>query len=410
VAAMAVLAASSLMGMSVSAQETPTVEELWKIVQAQQAEIQALRNEVREAREQAAEATSQVEMTDAKVEATGDFIESLASTDMGAKSTSIGGYGELHYNRVDTDAGTSEEIDFHRFVLFFGHQFTDRIHFFSEFELEHSLAGDGAPGEVELEQAYVDYAINDSLNARTGLFLLPVGILNETHEPPTFYGVERNDVESIIIPSTWWEAGAGARGNFSSGLSWDASLHSGLAMPTQGSSAFRVRSGRQKVAEAIASDPAATFRLSYTGVPGLSLAASYQYQSDPSQVAGDGLDTGQLLTAHAIFQRGGFGLRALYAGWRFDGFAVEGAGADEQDGWYVEPSFRFSDKWGVYARYEDVDAARDQDKFTQNEFGINYWPVPGVVLKIDYRMRDHSLGALADEDFDAIDLGFGYNF
>ena len=170
-AATVVLAASSLMSMSVSAQDTPTVEELWKIVQAQQAEIQALRNEVREARQQAAEASSQVEMTDAKVEATGDFIESLASTDMGAKSTSIGGYGELHYNRVDTDAGTSEEIDFHRFVLFFGHQFTDRIHFFSEFELEHSLAGDGAPGEVELEQAYVDYAINDSLNARTGLFL-----------------------------------------------------------------------------------------------------------------------------------------------------------------------------------------------------------------------------------------------
>ena len=92
---------------------------------------------------------------------------------------------------------------------------------------------------------------------------------------------------------------------------------------------------------------------------------------------------------------------------RFD-FGTDGCNG--QDGWYVEPSYRFSDKWGIYARYEDVDAARDQDKFTQNEFGINYWPVPGVVLKIDYRMRDHSLSALADEDFDAIDLGFGYNF
>ena len=119
------------------------------------------------------------------------------------------------------------------------------------------------------------------------MFLVPLGILNETHEPPTFYGVERNDVESIIIPSTWWEAGAGLSGNFANGLSWNAAFHSGLEMPASGSSAFRVRSGRQKVAEALASNFASTFRLRYTGVPGRELSASYQYQSDPSQIPGD---------------------------------------------------------------------------------------------------------------------------
>ena len=393
------------------AQTAPTtIEELWEIVQRQQAEIDELREALGEAREEVAAANDRIVETEARVDATGDYVETLAVADSGASDTSIGGYGELHYNNVSSDAGDEKEIDFHRFVLFVNHEFTDRVRFFSELELEHSLAGDGKPGEVELEQAYVEYALTGDTFAKTGLFLLPLGIINETHEPTTFYGVERNDVESIIIPSTWWEAGAGLNGRFANGLSWDLALHSGLAMPTTGSSAFRVRSGRQKVAEADASDLAYTARVKYTGMRGLELAASYQYQSDPSQVPGDGLDTGQLLTAHAIFQRGGFGLRALYAGWRFDGFAVEAAGADEQDGWYVEPSYRFSDKWGVYARYEDIDAARDQDKFTQNEFGINYWPVPGVVLKIDYRMRDHSLGALADEDFDAIDLGFGYNF
>ena len=351
-----------------------------------------------------------VDETEARVEATGDYVETLAVADTGAQKTTIGGYGELHYNSTMSDAGDSKEIDFHRFVLFFGHEFTDRVRFFSEFELEHSLAGDGAPGEVELEQAYAEYALTDNTFAKTGLFLLPLGILNETHEPTTFYGVERNDVESIILPSTWWEAGAGLNGRVGSGFSWDAALHSGLAMPTDGSSAFRVRSGRQKVAEANANDLAYTMRLKYTGIRGVEVAASYQYQSDPSQVAGDGLDTGHLFTAHAIFQRGLFGLRALYAGWNFDGFAVEAAGADRQDGWFVEPSLRFSDKWGIYARYEDLDAARDQDKFTQSEFGLNYWPVPGVVLKVDYRMRDHSLPELAVRDFDSLSLGFGYNF
>jgi len=395
---------------TVQAQETPTLEEVWAIVQQQQAEIEALRGELAAARAGLAETEEKVAETDAKVEATGDVIESLAVADASPSRTTIGGYGELHYNNISSDAGDSEEIDFHRFVLFFGHEFTDRIRFFSEFELEHSLAGDGAPGEVELEQAYVEYALSDNAFARTGLFLLPIGILNETHEPPTFYGVERNDVESIIIPSTWWEAGAGARGNFSSGLSWDASLHSGLAMPTQGGSAFRVRSGRQKVAEAIASDPAATFRLSYTGVPGLSLSASYQYQSDPSQVPGDGLDSGQLFSAHAIYNRDRFGLRALYGQWNFKGAAVEAADADKQTGWYVEPSFRLTDKWGFYARYEDLDAARDQDKFTQSQVGFNYWPTDGVVLKMDLRRREFTLPALGASDFDAIDLGFGYNF
>ena len=393
------------------AQQAPaTIEELWEIVQRQQAQIDELRLELGEARAAMAATNERVEETEVRVEATGDYVETLAAADTGAQKTTIGGYGELHYNNTKSDAGDSDEIDFHRFVLFFGHEFSDRVRFFSEFELEHSLAGDGAPGEVELEQAYVEYALTENTFAKTGLFLLPLGILNETHEPTTFYGVERNDVESIILPSTWWEAGAGMNGRLGNGLSWDAAIHSGLAMPTDGGSAFRVRSGRQKVAEAIASDPAYTMRLKFTGMRGLELAASYQYQADPSQVAGDGLDTGQLFTAHAIFQRGWFGLRALYAGWNFDGFAVEAAGADKQDGWYVEPSYRFSDKWGVYARYEDVDAARDQDKFTQSEFGLNYWPVPGVVLKVDYRVRDHSLPALAVRDFDSLSPGFGYNF
>ena len=394
-----------------SAQEAPTtIEEVWEIVQRQQAEIDALRAELNEARDGLAATDEKVAESEARIEATGDVVESLAFADSAPSKTSVGGYGELHYNQISADAGDKDEIDFHRFVLFFGHEFSDRVRFFSEFELEHSLAGDGKPGEVELEQAYVEYMLTDNAYARTGLFLLPVGILNETHEPPTFYGVERNDVENIIIPSTWWEAGAGLRGNLGNGLSWDASVHSGLAMPTEGSSAFRVRSGRQKVAEAVASDWATTLRLKYTGVPGLELAASYQYQSDPSQVAGDGLDKGQLFSAHAIYQRERFGLRALYGQWNFDGAAVEAADADRQTGWYIEPNFRISDNWGVYARYEDLDAARDQDQFTQSEFGFNYWPVDHVVLKMDFRSRAFDLPSLADADFDAIDLGFGYQF
>lgn len=396
--------------LALAQEPAPTLEDILEIVQRQQAEIDALRTELNAARQEMTATDEKVAETEARIEATGDFVESLAAGDSGPRKTSLGGYGELHYNQISSDSGDSDEIDFHRFVLFFGHEFSDQVRFFSEFELEHSLAGDGKPGEVELEQAYAEFDLTDNVSAKGGLFLLPIGIMNETHEPPTFYGVERNDVENIIVPSTWWEAGAGLRGNLSNGISWDAAMHSGLAMPTTGGSAFRVRSGRQKVAEALASDLAATFRLKYTGMPGLELAASYQYQSDPSQVPGDGLDSGQLITAHAVYQRDRFGLRALYGAWDFDGAAVEAADADSQSGWYVEPSFRVSDQWGVYARYEDLDAARQQDQFTQTEFGVNYWPTDGVVLKMDFRSREFDLPALSASDFDAIDVGFGYNF
>jgi len=390
-------------------QASPTVEDLWRIVQQQQAEIDALRAEIAATREDVEATGEQVAATDAKVEATGDYVETLAA-DKAATATTLGGYGELHYNNVSSDAGDGNEIDFHRFVMFLGHEFNDRIRFFSELEVEHSFAGEDGPGEVELEQAYAEFSLSDETAAKVGLFLLPVGILNETHEPTTFYGVERNNVESIILPATWWEAGAALSGHLGSGLSWDIAVHSGLAMPTTGGSAFRVRSGRQKVAEAVADDLAYTLRAKYTGLPGLELAASYQYQADPSQVPGDGLDRGQLFTTHAIYQLGGFGLRALYGRWDFDGSAVEAAGADRQDGWYVEPSYRFTDRWGVYARHEDIDGARDQDQFKQDEFGFNFWPHPGVVLKMNYRTRDHALPGLAANDFDAFDLGFGYNF
>lgn len=406
----AVASTAQLLCLAAQAQpNTPTIEELWAVVQRQQAEIEELRAMLGSAEREIQDTSQRLENTQSQVEATGSFVETL---DVGSESaTNIGGYGELHYNNLQADNGAeTDEIDYHRFVLFFGHRFNDRVRFFSELEIEHSLAGDGAPGEVELEQAYVDFALNDTLAARAGLFLLPVGILNETHEPPTFYGVERNNVESIIIPSTWWEGGGALRGNFASGLSWDFAVHSGLAMPTTGGSAFRVRSGRQKVAEAMNSDWAYTGRLRYTGFPGLELSASYQYQSDPSQLPGDGLDAGSLFTTHAIYQSGDFSLRALYGRWKFDGEAVELANDDKQSGWYVEPSYRLNSRWGVYARYEDLEGARDADEFTQWEAGLNFWPVPDVVLKFDYRQRDHELLGLTGSDFDGFDIGLGYQF
>jgi hypothetical protein len=387
----------------------PSPEEMWEIIQNQQREIEALKRQQQATDQKADAADEKAEAAVVAVESGGDGSTGGSWTDR----TRIGGYGELHYNNIDASdpAYDNKEVDFHRFVLFLGHEFTDDIRLFSELELEHSIAGDGQNGEIELEQAYIEFDLNDNLQAKGGLFLLPVGILNETHEPTTFYGVERNDVESIIIPSTWWAGGAALGGRHASGISWDLAIHEGLKMDSAGGGdPFVVRSGRQKTSEASADDLAVTGRVRYSGIPGLELAATAQYQSDASQVGGDGLDEGLLLETHAIYEKGPFGLRALYARWDFDGTAVAAAGADEQSGWYIEPSYKVRSDVGLYTRYEDVDAARTRDRFDQWEVGVNYWPHEDVVIKADYRSRDHDLAAEAGRDFDAFDLGIGYQF
>lgn len=359
-----------------------------------------------------------VAQTNDKVEAAVIATESIADSSSGiqklanfADKTTIGGYGEVHYNNLSGKGGASDkdEIDFHRFVLFFGHEFTDSIRFFSELELEHSLAGEGKEGEVELEQAYIDFDLNNHHTARAGLFILPIGIINETHEPPTFYGTERNPIEKNIIPATWWEAGAGLHGQLGHGLSYDVYVHSGLAVPNS----FNIRSGRQKVSEAKANDPAATARLKYTGIPGLEIALTAQHQQDMGQGLVDGLDSGNLIETHAVWSTGPFTLKALYAAWDIDGSAVEAAGADKQKGFYLEPSYRLSEKFGVFARFNQWDnkagsnsgSAKDSEK-EQWDLGVNYWPHEDVVIKADYQYQNNDDG----KDQNGLNIGVGYQF
>ena len=387
------LIASALVGLLASNAATAANQEtaeLRKIIAEQQKVLTSLEKRLDE--------------TDQKLIATVDQVEVNAEKSLFANTT-IGGYGELHYNNYeDKDA----EVDFHRFVLFFGHEFSDTVRFFSEFELEHSIAGDGKAGEIELEQAYVEVDINEGLSSKMGLFLIPVGIINETHEPPTFYGVERNGVEKNIIPATWWEAGVAFNYNPTGGVSIDGAVTSGLNVGSD----FSIRGGRQKVAKATAENLAYTGRVKYTAVAGLELAATLQYQTDITQGGAnftapiDKADA-TLLEAHAIYQINNFTVRALYARWDIDGDEAKAIGRDEQTGWYVEPSYEFNEKVGVFARYSEYDNnAGNSDSTTveSTSVGVNYYLHENVVLKADYE----NLGGAKDSS--GFNLGFGYQF
>ena len=387
--------ATALMSLlATNAMAAEETQELREVIAEQQKILQSLEKRLNE--------------TESRLEATADQIDENASANPFANTT-IGGYGELHYNNYeDEDA----EIDFHRFVLFFGHEFDSKTRFFSEFELEHSLAGDGEdkPGEVELEQAYVEYDYSDTITTKAGLFLVPVGIINETHEPPTFYGVERNAVEKNIIPATWWEAGLAGNFKVAPGLSIDAAITSGLNVVNDvtDKNAYLIRKGRQKVAEASAENLAYTARVKYTAISGLELAATVQYQTDITQSAA-GVDeaAATLIEAHAIYQVNDFSVRALYATWDIDGDEAASLGRDEQTGWYVEPSYKINEEFGVFARYSEYNnqaGDSSSDAVESTSAGINYWLHENVVFK----PNDEELSGAKDSK--GFNLGFGYQF
>ncbi len=387
-----------------------TLEDLYKLVKQQQLEIDSLKQELSKQQGTLTETRIIAENT---IEAVEEQLVSTAPTSRLSK-LSIGGYGEHHYNNFN---GSSNEVDAHRYVLYVGHEFNDKLKFFSEVELEHSIAGEGQPGEVELEQAFIDWNFRGSQHLVVGQFLIPVGILNETHEPDTFYGVERNQVESRVIPATWWETGVMLQGDLAEGLSYNVALHSGLQVGNgDGTNRnLRIRSGRQKSAQATADDLAYTARLKYNGISGLEVAATLHYQSDITQGQFDDSADALLVELHGIYQWNQLKIRALYANWTIDNDFFEAADTDQLSGWYVEPSWRFSDSFGAFARWSDYqrpdgsvsilnpinDIPSDNRLF---DVGFNYWLNPRVVFKADYQTV---VEGSRDESFN---LGVGWSF
>ena len=408
IATATVLGASLCLSLPTWAAETTDdsellMEQVVELLLLQQEEIEGLKKRLSETNEKVVSSEEKIAETARVAEAAASRQQSSGAASW-AERTHIGGYGELHYN--NNKNGKTDKVDNHRFVLFVEHEFSDDVRFVSEVELENSISGDGEEGEIEIEQAYIEWDYTEGHLAKIGQFLIPVGIINETHEPDTFYGVERNPVEKNIIPATWWEAGVSFGGELSPGLSYDVAVHSGLETPTSGSDAYKVRKGRQKVSKATAEEFAYTARLKYKGIAGLEVAASVQRQDDIAQGLGANKASAMMLEGHAIYQLQDLTLRGLYATWDVDGAEAKAAGRDEQDGWYFEPSYRISSKVGVFARYSEWDNNAGDNSDTEVEqvdVGLNYWIVDNVALKVDW--ADQKNG-----DGDSFNVGLGFSF
>ena len=356
---------------------------------------------------------------------TGDFQKS-ADTET---RLPVAGYMDFHVNR---DSGDSFRPDFHRFVLLFGHSFSDRIKFWSELEFEHSIVEGGEEsGEVALEQAYLDFLITPKFNFRAGMLLAPVGIVNERHEPPSFNGVERPFVESIIIPTTWRELGFGLTGDLGKGFRYRTYLTSALDASFFNAE-FGIAEGKTGGLDASMRNPAFVGRIEYAGVRRLTLGTSFY--SGLSGFNTPGINprvTIANVDGRYSFRR--FDLRGLFAHtWVTRAgdlnrrlqqqIGVNPNVASQMRGYYVEPGFhllprRFRKDVIAFARYENYNTQRVMPsgfvplrQFDRSSWltGITFKPGPDIAIKFDYAFNRNASAVV--KALNGINLGIGWWF
>jgi hypothetical protein len=312
---------------------------------------------------------------------------------------------EIHYNNVGLQ---DPVLDFHRFVLVMSHGFTPRIRFVGELEVAHAIVeGLEEKGEVELEQAYLDFLLSRSFNLRAGMMLIPVGIINERHEPPVFNGVERPFVDTVIIPTTWFEAGVGAHGEIGSGLRYRV-LATAPLDAAEFSAAEGIREGQQHGSEANVRNFAASGRVEYLGIAHLTVGASFW--TGDSSFSLRGVDSVvKVGEADARYHRGPLELRGQFAhvsitdADRLNAALQRQIGispnvASAMRGFYGEAAYRI---WNAgaprdlvaFARYENFDTQyRMPDGYVPLKLydrdawivGTTYYPEPDIAVKVDY--------------------------
>jgi hypothetical protein len=247
------------------------------------------------------------------------------------------------------------------------------------------------------------------MHLKTGVVLMPIGITNETHEPPTFYGVKRPVVETSIIPTTWYSTGISFNHQFDNGWSYDLMVSEGLKTDdptsTPGADPFDLKAGKQKASFSAAYDLALTGRVVYRGIRGLEVAAYAQQQPDLDQSARTSYaDGATMLGGHVVYQLSDVTVKALYARWDLEGDAAKAAGKDVQAGGYLELDWQPLQKWGAFVRQSAWSQVQDVDA-SQTDLGINYYPDPDIVFKGSYQLQNDDAG-----NSDGFYLGMGYQF
>lgn len=360
------------------------------------------------------------------------------------KGFRMGAYGETKARYQDSPTGSKTGFDAHRLVILPSFAFTDRIIFQSEIEFEHGGAASSVDGDdklfeggnIEVEQVYVDFLINEYFNWRSlGIDLVPIGYINLFHEPTLFYSTERPELYRELIPSTWFEGSTSIFGKIVDGLNYQFQISTGLEdnSDTQTSGTYSpgitgtsgIRNSRPGVGGFNTSNNnfGYALRLSYQPsiIPGLAGSSSaYVTRTTPRQILGTFTVPGD--SELAIFNTElryrppnlGIELRGEYVHILLgnnqnllanrDGNVANNVG-DEMFGYSLEASYHWnlnnlvdcnSCELVPFYRYSrvnlqtgdfrglDTNAPTGQGDRQFHTFGLAFFPIPEVVLKLDY--------------------------
>ena len=331
----------------------------------------------------------------------------MAQDDFFQPGYTIGGYGELHYNRAQNgNDDPTIKLDFHRFIIYYGYNWTEEWSFKSEVELEHNFVS-GGNGELELEQAFVNYHSN-LFGFQAGVILPSVGLINEYHEPPLFISVERPEYSKYVIPTTWFGNGFALYGSMS-GLNMRFVLMEDMEGEGIGAG---IRSGRGKGYKTTAYDWVKNISVNYTGIAGLRIGGSYTMNNAPIDNNPD---------STVSFGLGEFNLKYdannIYAVMEYGNISYENnpSGYTSSGGYYLDLGYNVAGFVGLegklipWFRYSDYNRGNDNaDKhYTIQRFGLTYWPISSVAFKFDYGTHQTES---ADDVKTQINVGVGYNF
>lgn len=361
-----------------------------------------------------------------------NIAQRILSGNINSKGVTIGGYAEVTYNRASEK---NAELDVQRLVILVGYKFDERTQFITEIEFEHVK-------EVYVEQAFLQYGLSDNLNVRAGLMLVPMGIVNEYHEPNTFNGVERPSMDGAIVPTTWREIGIGIAGRHDDvSLRYQAYLFNGFQSTSSDGSgnvtagliggSKGLRGGRQKGAKSTFNSVNVSAKVDYYGIQGLrlGLAGYFGRTQSPVDVADiDGADIGiSMIGLDARYQYQRFSARGQYVNASLSDTEAYNllTGKDlgsALSGYYIETAYNLlpiakKQQLVGFVRYEDYDSHSSvpnglvkNNGYDRNEWtlGLTYMIARGAVVKADYQIKENALAGV--ENTKQLNFGIGVQF
>jgi len=360
---------------------------------------------------------------------------------LSAPKAIIGGYVDVMYNnlsRQNLDNPSRHSFGQQRLVPFIYADITEHVKFAAELEFErggtNAAQGDGS---MTIEFAQIDYLVNEAINTRAGILLMPVGKFNLLHDSPLNDLVDRPMVSRIVIPSTWFEAGAGIYGSLypstQSKLDYEVYAVNGMSQTAGGITDAGVRSARGSVSRDRDDNKAVVGRLAFSPMLGIEVAGSGFHGTYKPSAGAVGTGRISIFALDWTLQRGPFEIIGESAWSRISNNNATGVvgnpiGPAGMQGYYIQGNYHFmpeflkklapshfsdASTFTAVVRWEQVDTdTDDRTRIASNTVGnrreldrltveLNYRPIEDTVFKFDWQFntQNNAKGLVNGGDF-----------